>query len=367
MGMVRFTLAMAVLLSHLPISPLQFIGGGLAVQAFFIVSGFYMALVLSGKYADTSLFYTNRLLRIFPLYFVMMAIAAIGFFGLGASVTATPAMFDAAFGNLGSAIVLGFENLALVGQELLFWFKLTPDGAFVFDPANTPPTEVTPFAWQPILVPQAWSLSMELMFYALAPFLARLRWQWLAAIAAASIGLRFAGHLLPIDYGLWQGRFFPTALFLFVLGMLAHRMLPLAARLPAFVGWTVCAVLIVVLIGLPRLELDPGMARWIVYFAVAAAAPFIFNASKNVVMDRWIGDLSYPIYLTHLAVIGVVMTYSPPFPFWLAIGGSLALSAALLVFIDRPIDRWRQARAKADAELDSAIARGGALFVKKTA
>jgi peptidoglycan/LPS O-acetylase OafA/YrhL len=49
------------------------------VQAFFIISGFYMTLVLGGKYADTRLFYTNRMLRIFPSYLVMLAIAAVIF------------------------------------------------------------------------------------------------------------------------------------------------------------------------------------------------------------------------------------------------------------------------------------------------
>ena len=45
------------------------------------------------------------------------------------------------------------------------------------------PTETSAVGWQALLVPQSWSLSMELMFYALAPFLARLSWRWLAAIA----------------------------------------------------------------------------------------------------------------------------------------------------------------------------------------
>src|SRR5262245_14387299 len=62
MGLVRVALAMAVLLGHLPVASFKFMGGGLAVQSFFIVSGFYMALVLSGKYRDVGLFYSNRLL-----------------------------------------------------------------------------------------------------------------------------------------------------------------------------------------------------------------------------------------------------------------------------------------------------------------
>lgn len=49
MGLLRVALAMAVLLGHLPIATYHFIHAATAVQGFYIVSGFYMALVLEGK------------------------------------------------------------------------------------------------------------------------------------------------------------------------------------------------------------------------------------------------------------------------------------------------------------------------------
>jgi peptidoglycan/LPS O-acetylase OafA/YrhL len=82
-----------------------------------------------------------------------------------------------------------------------------------------------------------------------------------------------------------------------------------------------------------------------VFAAIAVAAPFLFHAFKDNAVDRWIGDLSYPLYLCHLVVIGLVLTFEPPFAVWVAIGGALVLSAALLVLVDHPIDRWRQRRA----------------------
>ena len=47
---MRVALAMAVLLGHLPIASYKFISAATAVQGFYIISGFYMALVLEGKY-----------------------------------------------------------------------------------------------------------------------------------------------------------------------------------------------------------------------------------------------------------------------------------------------------------------------------
>jgi peptidoglycan/LPS O-acetylase OafA/YrhL len=357
MGLVRVALAMAVLLGHLPVASFKFMGGGLAVQGFFIVSGFYMALVLDGKYKNVGLFYSNRLLRLAPTYFVMMAIAALALFGFGVTATATPDLFQTAYADPVTAAVMVFENTVVVGQEMLYWFQITDDGALQFSlTGNGLPTETTSVGWQALLVPQSWSLSMELMFYALAPFLARLSWRWLVTIAAASIALRFAGHVLPVDYGLWQGRFFPTALFLFVAGMLAQRALPLATKLPKTFGWTVALALLGLIVCLPVLGLSGEAPRWLMYASIALATPFVFNAFKDNALDRRIGDLSYPMYLCHLVIVALVLIYEPPFAAWVAIGGTLALSALLLVLVDRPVDRWRQRRAvvQRDAALPAA-------------
>src|SRR5205807_9676378 len=73
MGSLRFILAMSVVYGHageflgVPLIP-----GDTAVQVFYAVSGFYMALVLNEKYRPPSsgyvLFISNRFLRLFPVY-----------------------------------------------------------------------------------------------------------------------------------------------------------------------------------------------------------------------------------------------------------------------------------------------------------
>lgn len=367
MGLLRLALAFAVLLGHLPLAQFQFINAAFAVQGFYVVSGFYMALVLDGKYSNVGLFYSNRLLRLFPTYLVMMAIAAIALWGFNASATASPQVFAQAFSHPATAITMVFENVFIVGQDLLFWFTVGPDGALAFNPAGALPNETTTLGWQALLVPQAWSLSMELMFYALAPWLARLSWRWLAVIALVSIGVRFAGQLLPVSYPLWGGRFFPPVLFLFVFGMLAHRALPSISRLPKAFGWIANAAILAMVVALPLSGLSLSIQRWIVYVGIAFAAPFLFNAFKTFALDRWIGDLSYPMYLCHLVVIGVVLTFwaDQPWALWAAIGGALAMSVALLVLVDHPVDRWRQRRVSrvitAPSRLGSASARAKSL------
>lgn len=360
MGMVRFALALAVLLSHLELASYKFLGGALAVQSFFIISGFYMALVLDGKYKDVSLFYSNRLLRLFPTYIVACVLAALTTWVFNASPTASPEIFATLFSNPVTAIVLVLTNIFMLGQELLFWFTFDPAGNLVFDASGAVPNETVTMGWQGLLVPQSWSLSMELMFYAIAPFLARAGWKWILGIAIASIGLRLAGGFIDgVDYHLWQGRFFPTALFLFLLGMLAHKTLPLVAKLPTWLGYAAAAALLVFIATAPLLNLDPLKGRWVVYAVVTPLIPFAFNAFKDIAWDRWIGDLSYPMYLSQLMVIGLVVTYAPPFGLWVAIFGTIALSALLLILIEHPLDRWRQRRLR-NATREPAAAPGAA-------
>ena len=355
MGVVRVALALAVVLSHLPPATFHFISGGLAVQGFFIISGFYMALVLSGKYTSAALFYSNRLLRLMPGYFVMAVIAGFLLLVLNASATITPDMMRAAYSHPDNAALFAFENVAVVGQELLYWFKIEPDGAVNLDLINRPETESEGYAFRAMVIPQAWSLSMEMMFYLFAPLFVRARWSALLVLAAASIGLRFAGYLLPVDYGLWQGRFFPTSLFLFLFGIMAYRALPFAARLPKAFGWILNAALLGVIVALPLVPLPGESGRWIIYGAIAIALPFVFNAFKDIHADRWLGDLSYPIYLTHLAVIGFVLTFDVPMAMWAALIATLMLSISLLLLVDEPIDRWRQRRSAKVKPLEAVV------------
>ncbi len=354
MGMVRVALAMAVVLSHLPLASYKFLSGGLAVQVFFIISGFYMALVLDGKYRDVGLFYSNRLLRLFPTYFVMVGLTAIAVYAFNGSVTIDPTLVDRILQDPVTTAVMAIENVVMAGQEMLFWFSIDDSGGLVFDSRGPLPDETTVVGWQGLFVPQAWSLSMELMFYALAPFLARAGWKWIAAICAASIALRLGGAFLNVDYLLWQGRFFPTALFLFLLGMLAHKALPFAATLPKGTGWIVALATLAFIVTFPLLGWTDVRMRWVVYAIFFVTTPFIFHAFKDNAIDRWIGDLSYPIYMTQLFVIGFVLTKEPPFGMWIGIFGTIAMSVLILLLIDHPLDRWRQSRAHAKRETAAA-------------
>ena len=73
MGTVRTLLALAVVFAHC--YGFMFTGGMLAVQIFYMISGYLMSLILLNENAYTNLksFYINRALRLFPIYWIVAA------------------------------------------------------------------------------------------------------------------------------------------------------------------------------------------------------------------------------------------------------------------------------------------------------
>ncbi len=89
-------------------------------------------------------------------------------------------------------------------------------------------------------------------------------------------------------------------------------------------------------------------AQIIFYAALVVLLPLAFTTSGRHPIDRFLGELSYPLYLGHIAVIVVVATKLP----WLAkewqaviaLSAATLLAAGCYLFIDRPIDQIRHAR-----------------------
>src|SRR5690349_18914439 len=86
MGLIRTLLALAVVFTHagdFPLTSNKFVGGTIAVQSFYIVSGFYMALVLNKKYAHARQFYINRFIRLYPTYWAILIMVTLAMVAVG--------------------------------------------------------------------------------------------------------------------------------------------------------------------------------------------------------------------------------------------------------------------------------------------
>jgi len=299
MGVLRCLLALSVLLVHDMEGWLKLIDGVAAVQGFFVISGFYMALVLNERYDAPATFYFNRALRLFPTYWAVLLLTVVA-----AVLAGRPTFIDTAMQSdlTWDAKALVFaSSLLLVGSDAMLFLRPTEAG-LVFTPDfwGQPPQL---FWYHPI--PPAWSLPVEMAFYALAPALVRSRWRLLAGLLLG-LSVRVVVYELFGSHDPWRYRFFPAELSLFCAGGLAyHFYRTIDAHAAAMhIGVACLGLLIAAILLYPHL---PAATRYVpVSAGVLASLPFVFALTRDNATDRWLGELSYPVYLMHVPVLQYV-------------------------------------------------------------
>lgn len=87
--------------------------------------------------------------------------------------------------------------------------------------------------------------------------------------------------------------------------------------------------------------------QWSLYAAMAIALPFIFQYSKSKPIDRFLGELSYPVYISHVFICSIVRTVCDRGSEYglLSVAATLVGATVLYVGFQRPIERYRQRRA----------------------
>lgn len=360
MGILRVILAIAVILSHCGAMPLiRPVSGSVAVEAFFIISGFYMSLILQEKYtpANFRLFISNRLLRLFPVYWVVLVITCL--FCLLLHVTSGGQDFPIFDRYLsvsqygGTSFFLLFVNLFIVGQDMVMFLGIDPATGHLFFTSDF--WQTSPPLYTFLFVPQAWSLGLEILFYLLAPWFARQKAAWLVVWILLSLLLRFYLHNgLSLTHDPWTYRFFPTELVFFLAGCLSYRLYRRirVKRIPRSAGRLILALLLpaTCLYGyIPSYASSALPFSWneIVYFlSVAAAIPFLFNYLKDSTRDHRISQLSYPMYISHLLVVRIL--YALPIAFfkqsWVIVVATAMFSYLLDIAVARPVEKYRQGR-----------------------
>jgi peptidoglycan/LPS O-acetylase OafA/YrhL len=306
-GFLRVLLALAVVFNHTKSIPgFGFISGSMAVQSFFILSGFYMALILTEKYHTYATFIFNRLLRIFPLYLIILVITVIisAFFSY---IPSALHVHDWYVLNPFSAVILVLAHILLIGQDLLFFIGVNAAGSlyFVGDFNHAPHL----LGWA-LAMPQTWTLSLEIVFYLVAPFIVLLKpKQFLGLMSLAALLRILLYAMLPVPlYDQWTYRFLPAEFIFFLVGVAAFKLYT-KVRNTYFPIWSLIFFSIVLFASVAfyrNLPL-PGFLKQGAYFAMLSAGlPFLFAYSKKSVIDRYLGNLSYPMYLCHFLIIGAL-------------------------------------------------------------
>jgi peptidoglycan/LPS O-acetylase OafA/YrhL len=302
MGTIRALLAIMVVFAH---SPFQNgavgLGGQGAVEIFYMISGFLIhhVLVNQRSYSAISSFYKSRALRIAPLYFAVLLPSLLACFAANPSFKSFYASAD-----VGWMILVGLSNLTIIGQDWIILAQhliLGNDGGVAL--------------YKGLAIPQAWTLSLELVFYLLAPFLLK---ETTCLLGVASFALLVKLYLVYLGLGStdpWSYRFFPAELVFFLLGAISNRfLLPLVRSLPRqmyLVGQRFSFFLAIVLILFFNGEKYFGALEWGgVVLIFALVLPFCFDFQEKYKWDKYVGELSYPIYISHVLVVWSVAYFS---------------------------------------------------------
>ena len=311
-GAYRLLLAWLVLTSHsnhyLPdwIGPLAL--GNVGVFSFFALSGFVIAEACDRFYAGKPhRFLVNRLLRIYPTYWVTGLVALAIYLALGHAELHLDALSVAA-------------NLSIL-----------------YNPPGT-------FFWISLI----WAVGIELRFYFVAALIEAARMfvtgrallvyatAWLAALAL--YGLTVASDYQRLATFRHAPYFmFGMALYHAVACRSRAGALAAVAALPFAVHsyWVYNAA--------GPTDLLPSTLLFVAMLALMLAASFVTVSERTARIDKALGDFIYPLYLVHLPVVWLVGRLLPGAgpERYAAVAAGSALASALVLLLEQPITRLR--------------------------
>lgn len=357
MGLLRFLLALTVVLGHSSsLFGIQMVGGALAVQAFYIISGFYMTLILNEKYVGANssykLFISNRLLRLFPIYWTILILtilySVVVMFTSNGTDLGSFSYFSIYWNNMGVGTVfyLIFTNIFLFLQDTVMFLSLDTTSGSLFFVRNFHDHE--PALYNFLMVPQAWTIGVEIAFYLIAPFLVRRKLKVIIPLIAASLLLRaFLYYYLNLKNDPWTYRFFPTELVFFLLGIVAYHIYKKLQHV-ALKEIHLKLIWFCVIAATLLHSFSPIPKKDYLYLAgFFICLPFVFILTKKWKKDAYIGELSYPIYISHILILTIVKTLNIPIPGGLGLTVAIltiGLSLALNEIVAKRIEKIRQKR-----------------------
>jgi peptidoglycan/LPS O-acetylase OafA/YrhL len=244
-------------------------------------------------------------------------------------------------GNLLYKAFLCLTNLTMVFQDVIMF--LSVHGGRIHWSEHFRISDVP--LEQGLAIPQAWTLGIELSFYALAPYLLNLRSRWLFLGAFFSFGLKMTAINTFLLNDPWTYRFFPFEIGYFLAGALAFRYRSfLEGIMPRRVG--VYCIYPLVIAFTAFCGFSPGQPAY--PLALAFILPFIFRMTSNLKIDRLVGELSYPFYIFHvfaIAVASFIVKHWLQCPessvAWIGLGLTLVLSVNALTLETLIVEPWR--------------------------
>ena len=288
MGTFRFLLAFLIALSHLAaefvlteVELYRPINISMVIESFFVISGFIIILSLHRNYftgggylQQSSRYYLNRILRIYPLY-----ILSILFYYLDASLLN---IINAEGYLVTNSILLDFKyilsNIFLIFQSSYFEVGLV----------NT----------------VAWSLDLELQWYLFAPVL-----YYFFYYKYNAVYLRIGMYLLILIYTyllilLHLEPFFLSSFTYFIWGILMYDIYLIyqskfnnLIKMKYFLSFSSILIFSYIAFDLDFL--------WYTYWLGIPLICLTVNFKNRI--DKLLGDLSYPVFVLHMSIAPIAL------------------------------------------------------------
>lgn len=334
-----------------------------AVTVFIILSGFAIAAMIDQKGDSYGTYLLRRILRIFPVYLLFLAISvAVAPLALQVWQAAPPAPFTPA------RIEIATDTLAYwpahLAAHLVALHGLVP-------PALLPSTDYA-------FLGQAWSISLEWQFYLIAPAMIPLvLGHWPRAIAGKAAILAALAIVAFVITRMPDG-FIGKSLPDFVIGILSYHVLKVVER--GQIADTAIAAGALLLIAVTIVTLRAGSLPYLVW-AIAFGAVALRRRTESPAARtvsglllwrplQWIGRMAYSMYLSHMIVLlfGLMILervhITSPIPFGaillaFVLLGTLIVSTLSYNLVEMPFHRLgRNLRAPAAGPLAAAPSGG---------
>ncbi|WP_394521706.1 hypothetical protein C1N60_09005 [Pantoea sp. SGAir0184] len=308
MGAYRLFLAVLVLLSHAGITFFGINQGISAVVSFFMISGFAMTALVKKSYSDIGLlggFYVDRILRLFPQFLFYLTTSLVFILLLR---PASPFLTD------------------LSGLKIILNYLMIPLDFYMLGLENG------------MIMPQGWSLGLELTFYLALPLILIYKKEKIAFYF--SMLVFFLAYLGAIDTNAFAYRLLPGTLFIFLMGGFIYSRNECREKEMLFIGYAFAFALLVLYI-----YFQPGdkTINKSVLAGAVFGAPVVWFTSKikKSSIDSFMGNISYGVYLNHFLLLFIAgklgLDTQSPVVAMMIIFTSIALAIPSYLFIEKPV------------------------------
>ncbi|EDM34749.1 Predicted acyltransferase [Pedobacter sp. BAL39] len=273
-----------------------------------------MTLVLNEKYHKGSnvSFYKNRALKIYPVYWLILILLVVwGIFVYLMGHPGTIHFYEYASPlGFGTWFYLIFANIFIIGLDLTFLLGITNGKLFFTGNFLRSDPNVYQFAFNSI----AWTVGVEMLFYLIAPFILRKRLIIPVALLAGSLILRIYLSANGMPGHPWDYMFFPTQIMFFMAGFISYHLYVRMKKYPANDLLLKCSfgLMLIALVLYSYLFANTYIKQAIFFALITLLIPGTFMLTRNSKIDRYFGNLSYPIYISQMLIINITRANSFP-------------------------------------------------------